>query len=258
VATIRLAIARGITVLATAPLSRNCEVIVGETFGGKLSDGIMITSKCRLGSPPEGEVEAKLTQSLERSLAAMGIERVDLFFLYTNICEDDYVFAVRPDRQNVFAARWSVYAERLVPAMEELKAHGKIGHWGITGTGVPRTIIKALNNSSKPAVVQATTNLLDSVRSMRNFVEAAGPVGPALMTGASAGIGVDLAECFAKDGYNIILAARTESALREVAERLAKTYKISAMPIAADLGAIGVARSSPRRSRRKAFRSTLS
>jgi len=37
----------------------------------------------------------------------MGIERVDLFFLHTNICEDDYVFAVRPDRQNVFATRWS-------------------------------------------------------------------------------------------------------------------------------------------------------
>ena len=44
------------------------------------------------------------------------------------------------------------------------------------------------------------------------------------MTGASAGIGVDLAECFAKDGYDLILAARTESALRQVADRLAATY----------------------------------
>jgi short-subunit dehydrogenase len=61
----------------------------------------------------------------------------------------------------------------------------------------------------------------------------------ALVTGASAGIGVDLAECFAKDGYNVILAARTESALRELAERLAKTYKITATPIAADLQAQG-------------------
>src|SRR4051812_49655715 len=61
----------------------------------------------------------------------------------------------------------------------------------------------------------------------------------ALVTGASAGIGVDLAECFAEDGYNLILTARTESALREVADRLAKTYAIAAVPIAADLSAIG-------------------
>ena len=61
----------------------------------------------------------------------------------------------------------------------------------------------------------------------------------ALVTGASAGIGVDLAECFANDGYHVILAARTESALRAVADRLAKTYEITATPIAADLGVMG-------------------
>jgi short-subunit dehydrogenase len=61
----------------------------------------------------------------------------------------------------------------------------------------------------------------------------------ALVTGASAGIGVDLAECFAQDGYNVILAARTGSALRDVAERLTTTYSITATPIAVDLGAIG-------------------
>src|SRR4051812_6044528 len=61
----------------------------------------------------------------------------------------------------------------------------------------------------------------------------------ALVTGASAGIGVDLAECFAGDGYDVILAARTESALREVADRLAKTYGVTGTPIAADLQAIG-------------------
>src|SRR5882672_2786499 len=61
----------------------------------------------------------------------------------------------------------------------------------------------------------------------------------ALVTGASVGIGVDLAECFAKDGYDLILAARTESALREVAERLATTYGVKATPIAVDLAAIG-------------------
>ena len=61
----------------------------------------------------------------------------------------------------------------------------------------------------------------------------------ALVTGASAGIGVDLAECFAANGYHVILTGRTESALREVADRLAKDYGVTATPIAADLGAIG-------------------
>jgi short-subunit dehydrogenase len=61
----------------------------------------------------------------------------------------------------------------------------------------------------------------------------------ALVTGASAGIGVDLAECFAIGGYDLVLAARTGSALQEVADRLARTYGISATAIAADLQAIG-------------------
>lgn len=61
----------------------------------------------------------------------------------------------------------------------------------------------------------------------------------ALITGASAGIGADLAECFARDGYDLILTARSESALRDVAERLAKTYGVAASPIAMDLGEIG-------------------
>jgi short-subunit dehydrogenase len=61
----------------------------------------------------------------------------------------------------------------------------------------------------------------------------------ALVTGASMGIGVDLAECFAKDGYDLILAARSEAALKEVAAKLADKYKVKATPIVADLGQIG-------------------
>ncbi len=64
----------------------------------------------------------------------------------------------------------------------------------------------------------------------------------ALITGASAGIGIDLAECFAKDGYDLILAARSENALKEVAARLAETYNVKAVPIAIDLGESGAGR----------------
>lgn len=61
----------------------------------------------------------------------------------------------------------------------------------------------------------------------------------ALVTGASAGIGVDLAECLAKDGYDLVITARTGPALQEVADRLAKAYGVKVTAIANDLGAIG-------------------
>ena len=61
----------------------------------------------------------------------------------------------------------------------------------------------------------------------------------ALVTGASYGIGLDLAECFAKDGYDLILAARSADALAEAAGKLAGQYKVKVTPIARDLGVPG-------------------
>ena len=61
----------------------------------------------------------------------------------------------------------------------------------------------------------------------------------ALVTGASSGIGLELAQCFAKDGYGLILAARSDAALKQLAEKLAKENKIAATAIAVDLGQPG-------------------
>ncbi len=61
----------------------------------------------------------------------------------------------------------------------------------------------------------------------------------ALITGASMGIGVDLAECFARDGYDVILSARSEAALKDVATRLSGKYGVNATAIPADLGVPG-------------------
>ncbi len=58
----------------------------------------------------------------------------------------------------------------------------------------------------------------------------------ALVTGSSSGIGLELAECFAKDGYGLILAARSEATLKQLAEKLAKENKIAATAISVDLG----------------------
>ncbi|MGH9888784.1 MAG: SDR family NAD(P)-dependent oxidoreductase, partial [bacterium] len=61
----------------------------------------------------------------------------------------------------------------------------------------------------------------------------------ALVTGASMGIGVDLAECFASDGYDLVLAARSEAALKDVAQRLSAKHGVRATAIALDLAAPG-------------------
>ena len=64
----------------------------------------------------------------------------------------------------------------------------------------------------------------------------------ALVTGASGGIGVDLAECYARDGYDVIVTARSEDALKAVATRLGNAFGVKATAIANDLGAVGGAR----------------
>ncbi len=175
VATLHRAVDGGITLLDTAPMYGTCEAMIFKAFGGKLPQGVRITTKCQLGTPPKGEAEKRLTQSLDASLANMGLDHVDVFFLHSNICEDDYVYQRHPERQDTFAARWSAYVNDIVPAMERLKAAGKCRHWGITGTGIPATIIKALYHTPRPAVVQAITNILDSAGGMKRYAEDENP-----------------------------------------------------------------------------------
>jgi uncharacterized protein len=57
----------------------------------------------------------------------------------------------------------------------------------------------------------------------------------ALITGASSGIGKALAENFAQDGYDVILAARSVSKMEFQAADLKERYNITATVIAADL-----------------------
>jgi uncharacterized protein len=57
----------------------------------------------------------------------------------------------------------------------------------------------------------------------------------ALITGASSGIGKALAENFAQDGYDVILAARSVSKMESQAADLQERYNITATVIAADL-----------------------
>ncbi len=57
----------------------------------------------------------------------------------------------------------------------------------------------------------------------------------ALITGATAGIGHALAECFARGGHDLVLVARGESRLEEIATELSEDYDIEVTIIPADL-----------------------
>lgn len=59
--------------------------------------------------------------------------------------------------------------------------------------------------------------------------------GYALITGGTAGIGYELAKCFAEDGYNLILVARTAEDLQQRLSELSSQYGIEVTTIVKDL-----------------------
>jgi aryl-alcohol dehydrogenase-like predicted oxidoreductase len=176
VATVRAAVDAGISLLDLAPLYGNgeSEQVVGEAFAGKLPAGLRVTTKCLLGNTAPGKVEAKLRASLEQSLRDLRLERVDLFFLHSNLGPDGYT---HPGETNPLRAPtpWSTFTDTVRPLLVKLVNEGLIGAWGMSAIGVPSTLLQAFNDDLQPAVAQCITNPLDSPGALRMYEEPARP-----------------------------------------------------------------------------------
>ena len=170
VATVREAVEAGITFLDVAPGygDGEAEVVIGEAFDGRLPDGVRVSTKCRLGNPPADQVLSLLEKSLDESLSRMRLDRVDLFFLHNQIVPDDAVGRYEGTSNSRFK-------DAVRPAFQQMVARGRIGAWGITGIGLPSSIIEAIQEDPAPSAVQAVANLLDSVGAMKRFDEPAQP-----------------------------------------------------------------------------------
>jgi aryl-alcohol dehydrogenase-like predicted oxidoreductase len=189
VATVQAAVAAGINLLDLAPRygDGKAEQVVGEAFGGRLPPGVYLTSKCNLGTPAADRVYSILRQSIETSLRLVQRDRLDIFFLHSNLVADGHPMWNTPDVSRLTAL--SLFRSHIRPAFERLQQEGLIGAWGLTGIGHPDAIIEVLAEDSKPAAVQCIANLLDSPGGLKFYD---GPAKPrAVMQAARAnGVGV--------------------------------------------------------------------
>src|SRR5438034_1781448 len=90
VATVHAAVAAGINLIDLAPRygDGKAEEVVGAAFSGKLPAGVRVTSKCNLGNAAPAEIEGLLRHSIAGSLARLRLDRLDLFFLHSNVVPD--------------------------------------------------------------------------------------------------------------------------------------------------------------------------
>ena len=187
VATVKAAVDAGITLIDLAPRygDGKAEQVVGEAFGGRLPSGIRVTSKCNLGNPAPDRIERILRQSIEASLRLTQLDRLDVFFLHSNIVPRGNPMWRRVDTTRFVPLE--VFQDTIRPLFEKFVTEGLIGAWGVTGIGHPDAILTVLAEAPKPSAVQVIANLLDSPGGLKFFD---GPAKPREIMAAARANGV--------------------------------------------------------------------
>ena len=176
VSTVSLAIESGINHFDMAPMygKGEAERVIGEAFKGRDYSTINLTTKCRLGTVTDSEVYTRLNNSLCRSLETMGVDKVNLFLLHSQLIEDDYQLPFLNEHRATNATTLSCYYNAVIPALEMLKKEGKIDHWGI-GLGQEEALIKAINHEHPPEAMQCAVNILNSIGAIGYVSEKSDP-----------------------------------------------------------------------------------
>ena len=68
---------------------------------------------------------------------------------------------------------------------------------------------------------------------MKNYFDLTGQV--AVVTGASAGLGLQMAKAFANQGANLVLLARRMNLLEENAKAISEEFGVEVLPVACDI-----------------------
>ena len=225
VATVREAVESGIDVLDLAPSYGNgeAESVIGEAFDGALPAGVRVTTKCRVGAMPPGDVYDLLSISLSGSLERMKLERVDVMFLHNAVTLADD----GGDRLTTVAS----VVEAVAPAFERLIAEGRIGCWGLTGISQADALIHLLENGPRPDFIQCIANLLDSAGGLlqgegpgrpRDIIAAANANGAAVMgiRAVQAGALTDAIDRPLPEGHSEVLDYARAAPFRAIASEV--------------------------------------
>ena len=162
VATVRAAVDAGITMIDVAPTygpDGEAELVVGEAFGGRVPDGVLVTTKVSLPDAPPDEIERTLREIHRGSLERLRMDRVDLLLLHSQL---------QPDHGPHVPVLLSEtpYRATVRPALERMRERGEIGAWGITAVGFADVVGPAIAEAPRPDAVQCVANAFDMTGDM--------------------------------------------------------------------------------------------
>ncbi len=149
--------------------------MVGEAFDGSWPSHMRVSTKCMVGARHAEDIPGRLEKSVRLSLETLKRDHADCYILHSNIHPDDYVYEKHPDYAAYGGISWSRFVDEVIPTFESLKAKGIIGAWGVTGIGLPISVMEALRGEPSPDVVQVIANLMDSAGGLKRYEEPTEP-----------------------------------------------------------------------------------